>query len=45
VNGDGQYRPPGRLKLLFMFLGDRLFEALITLGWQPKEERGDGKKM
>ena len=42
-NGDGQYRPPGKVKLLFMWLGDQLFEILMALGWTPKGERGDGK--
>ena len=43
VSGNGQFKPPGRVKLLFLFLGDQLIEILMALGWQPKEERGDGK--
>lgn len=41
---DGQFKPPGKLKLLLMFLGDQLFGFLMALGWQPKGERGDGKE-
>ena len=43
MSGNGQFKPPGRVKLLFMFLGDQLVEILMALGWQPKGERGDGE--
>ena len=43
MNGNGQFKPPGKVKLLFMFLGDQLVEILMALGWQPKGERGDGE--
>lgn len=43
MSGNGQFRPPGKIKLLFMWLGDQLIGILMAFGWQPKGERGDGK--
>jgi hypothetical protein len=43
VSGPGQYRPPGRLRLLVMFLGEQVYEFLTALGWQPKEQRDEEK--
>ena len=43
MSENSQFKPPGRVKLLFMFLGDQLVGILMALGWQPKGERGDGK--
>lgn len=43
MSGNGQFKPPGKAKLLLMFLGDQLLGILMALGWQPKGERGDGK--
>jgi hypothetical protein len=40
MSDPSQYHPPGRLRLLFLFLGDQVFEWLTALGWQPKEKRG-----
>jgi hypothetical protein len=36
VNG---FTPPGRLRLLLMWLGDLVYGLLISLGWQPREQR------
>ena len=43
-SGDGQFRPPGKLKLLLRALGGYLYGILISLGWQPKGERSDEEK-
>lgn len=43
MSDPGQYRPPGRLKLLLMFIGDQVYEFLTAFGWQPKEKR-DGDR-
>lgn len=40
-SGGGQYRPPGKAKILFMWLGDQVIELLMALGWEPKEERAN----
>jgi len=40
VNG---FKPPGRLRLLIDMAGDLLYGLLVTLGWQPKEQREDGE--
>jgi hypothetical protein len=44
MSGDGQFKPPGKLRLLLRALGGYLYGILISLGWQPKEGRDDGKK-
>lgn len=33
------FSPPGRLRLLGLWLGDLLYGVLTSLGWQPREER------
>ena len=43
MSNDDQYHPPGKLALLLRALGGWLYGILLSLGWQPKEERGDGK--
>lgn len=45
MSGYGQYRPPGRLRLVLLFLGDQVYGLLTALGWQPKEHRSkDGSE-